>query len=84
SPDGASLLYDCDKSMNAEQKPNFDIWMVNGDGSEPTQLTFNGSYDSCPAITPEGKSVYFLSNRGVQREMQNNLQIWRIDLLERR
>jgi Tol biopolymer transport system component len=84
SPDGKSIIYEADKSLNSEQKPNFDIWRINADGTEPTQLTVNGSYDSCPAITPNGKTVYFLSNRGVQKELQNNLQIWRMDLLERR
>ena len=84
SPDGKSILYEADKSLNSEQKQNFDIWRINADGTEPTQLTVNGSYDSCPAITPDGKTVYFLSNRGVQMELQNNLQIWRMDLLERR
>ncbi len=84
SPDGQSIIYEADKSLNSEQKPNFDIWRINADGTEPTQLTVNGSYDSCPAITPNGKTVYFLSNRGVQKELQNNLQIWRMDLLDKR
>jgi hypothetical protein len=80
TPDGR-IVYDSDTGVNnTTQKHNFDIWIVNADGSNPTQLTVNGSYDADPAVTPGGKSVFFLSNRGVQEDMQDNLQIWRLDL----
>jgi Tol biopolymer transport system component len=35
------------------------IWRVNADGSNPKKLT-NGSYDSSPACSPDGKWVYYL------------------------
>jgi Tol biopolymer transport system component len=63
------------------ERHNFDIWSINVDGTNPTQLTVNGSYDADPAVSPDGKSVFFISNRGVQEDMQDNLQIWRLDLI---
>jgi TolB protein len=80
TPDGRSILYDADLAMNSMDKPNFDIWIMNQDGTGQIQLTVNGSYDAYPAVTSDGRSVYFLSNRGVQAQMQNNLQIWKMDL----
>ena len=67
-------------AINAEGVANFDIWMMNADGTDRTQLTVNGSYDSRPAVSPDGKYIYFMSNRGAKRELAEYWQIWRIEL----
>ena len=63
-----------DKGLDEEGKNNFDIWLMNADGSNLTQLTTNGSYDDLPVFDPNGKYIYFRSNRG------GNWDIWRMEL----
>ncbi|PWT94454.1 MAG: hypothetical protein C5B55_02755 [Blastocatellia bacterium] len=51
-----------------------DLWLVNPDGSAPRQLSFNAGFNDWPAISPDGKTVVFQSNRtGAQH-------LWRMDL----
>ena len=57
-----------------KERPNFDIWTMNADGSEVTQLTTNGSLDDHPVWDPKGRYIYFRSNRG------GFLEIWRTDV----
>lgn len=77
TPDG-KIVFSSNRGLNDQQKRNFDIWMMNGDGSGQTQLTVNGSYDARPAVTADNKYLYFISNRGAQKEGDDSLQIWRI------
>jgi len=42
------------------------------DGSGKRQLTTNGSIDRYPLLSPDGRWVYFMSNRG------GRWAIWRI------
>lgn len=43
---------------------NWDIWVVNSDGSGETRLTTDGYVDGLPAWSPSGTHIAFLSNRG--------------------
>jgi dipeptidyl aminopeptidase/acylaminoacyl peptidase len=43
---------------------NWDIWVVNSDGSGETRLMTDGSVDGLPAWSPSGTHIAFLSNRG--------------------
>lgn len=43
---------------------NWDIWVINSDGSGETRLTTDGSIDGLPAWSPDGTHLAFLSNRG--------------------
>jgi serine/threonine protein kinase/dipeptidyl aminopeptidase/acylaminoacyl peptidase len=52
---------------------NWDIWMVNSDGSENRQLTADAFIDHQPSVSPDGRYVVFQSNRSGSRN------IWRID-----
>jgi Tol biopolymer transport system component len=54
--------------------------MMAADGSGEVQLTHNGSFDSAPAISTDGKLVYFFSNRGAQKINQESLQVFRLEL----
>lgn len=42
---------------------NWDIWLVNSDGSGETRLTTDGSNDGLPAWSPGGNYIAYLSNR---------------------
>ena len=72
SPDGKFLVYTSMKSADPTGRPNEDIWVMSTDGTKREQLTTNFSADRWPLVSPDGKSIYFLSNRGKQ------WAIWRI------
>lgn len=53
---------------------NADIWMINSDGAGgQKQLTSDAHADSLPKLSPDGKSIYFLSNRS------GLMSIWRMN-----
>lgn len=74
SSDGRQILYASDIGKDSNGKRNFDIWIMNADGTSKTQLTTNGSTDMMPAYSPDGKHIYFLSNRGFFWD------IWRMEI----
>jgi TolB protein len=62
SPDGSKIAF-----MSAERgAKNWEIWVMNADGSNPQQLTNNGSNDGLPAWSPDGQSIAFVSDQGGQ------------------
>ena len=77
SPDGKSILI-VGVTLGSGTKPNnYDIYKVNIDGSKLTQLTYHAGNDFCPRWSPDGKSFYFVSERG---NKDGNFNIWQMDL----
>jgi len=63
--------------LSGQKEHNWDIYIVASDGkSAPAPLTQNGSFDSCPAVSADGRKLYFFSNRGAQKAGQESLQIF--------
>jgi Tol biopolymer transport system component len=56
SPDGRYIVFQSCRNGNTA----FNIWRVDADGSNPTQLT-RGTYDSEPAFSPDGESVVYVT-----------------------
>ena len=52
---------------------NWDIWMVNSDGSEGRQLTTDAFIDQQPSVCGDGRHIVFQSNRSRTRN------IWRMN-----
>lgn len=78
SPDGSKIAFTSgskDKDDGADR--NLDIYVMNVDGSNLTQLTFHPGDDMLPRWGPDGRSIYFLSQRGNPDKKWN---IWRMDL----
>ncbi len=72
SPDGSKIIYTSKKSGNDE------IWMMNSDGSNKTQLTQNGaSINSRPRFSPGADKISFFSNMWVNGN--DSLQIYTMD-----
>ena len=76
SPDGRRVAFVA-TSTGKNVPRNYDIFLVNIDGTNLTQLTFHPGHDLCPIWSPDGKSIYFLSQRGGEGGEYN---IWRMDL----
>jgi LysM repeat protein len=60
SPDGSKIAI-----MSAGRGgTNWEIWVLNADGSNPKRLTENGSNEGLPAWSPDGKSIAYVSDQG--------------------
>lgn len=51
-----------------------DIWSINRDGSSNRQLTFNQNLNFHPTVSPDGKYIVFVSNRGGKSDL------WRMNI----
>lgn len=92
SPDGQWILVVGNSSSNdkalaynpkskkhyvfSTSKQNTDIYAVRIDGSQLIQLTYHKGNDFCPVWSPDGKMIYFLSQRGSATGEYN---IWKMD-----
>jgi Tol biopolymer transport system component/DNA-binding winged helix-turn-helix (wHTH) protein len=66
-PDGR-ILYSALSSSTAQE-----VWVMNADGAERKQLTFDSANDFGPKASPDGRHVVFVSNRTGRHE------IWRMN-----
>ena len=67
-PDGQQIVYDYGSRIGA------DLWIARADGTEPRQLISNAGFNDWPAVSPDGRTIVFQSDRtGVQH-------LWRMDV----
>ena len=57
------------------QQRNFDIFLINVDGTGLEQVTFNQTFDGFPMFSPDGKHLVFASNRNAKSEGETNVFI---------
>ena len=67
SPDGSRIAWSSERDGNRE------IYVMDADGSNPTNLTGDPGYDSSPAWSPDGQRILFNSRR------DGNLEIYVMD-----
>jgi TolB protein len=58
SPDGRKIAF----MSSGRGGTNWEIWVMNIDGSNPVRLTQNGNNDGLPTWSPDGKSIAYLSD----------------------
>ncbi|MBI2298786.1 MAG: PD40 domain-containing protein [Armatimonadetes bacterium] len=68
SPDGTLLAF-----ISGEHG-QYDVWVMNSDGTGRRQLTFDVAADTTPRWNPDGLSIVFVSERS------GNADLWRIQL----
>ncbi|NUP99309.1 MAG: PD40 domain-containing protein [Armatimonadetes bacterium] len=66
SPDGTRIAY------ATGQGGQFDVWVMNIDGTARRQLTFDQAVDTTPAWSPDGRRIVFVSDR------TGNNDIWSV------
>jgi len=67
SPDGTKIAFEYSD----------DIWMMNADGTELTQLTATQDVvEGLPFFSPDGKYVAYVSNEGPKGKPLNDFNIW--------
>jgi len=63
SPDGARVVFQV-RQYDLDQDESWcELWMMNVDGSGLRQMTTGHHQDTGPRFTPDGRSIYFVSNR---------------------
>ncbi len=58
--------------------------LINGKWGQPRQVSFTGTFnDTDPLLTPDGKSMYFMTNRNAdQKGWKEDFDIWVVDLVD--
>ena len=79
TPDGKRIIFctnffDPDRSKPRRQ-PNFDLAIVNIDGTGLERVTFNETFDGFPMFSPDGKKLVFASNRNDAKPGDTNVFI---------
>ena len=70
SPDGESVVYVVSELDRATDKTNSTLWLIPTAGGEPKQLTTAPGTNNHPRLSPDGKTLAFVSSRG------GSAQIW--------
>lgn len=76
SPDGKWLLVTGTSIAEKGKNMNTDIFAIRTDGTQFTQLTFHPGNDLSAIWAPNGKEIYFLSQRGSKEGTYN---VWKMD-----
>lgn len=75
SPDGKWLLVTGSSVSEKNKSINTDIFAVRTDGTGFTQLTYHPGNDQSAVWAPDGKSIFFLSQRGSAKRVCN---VWKM------
>lgn len=80
SPDGEWILFVGESIITLPKTTyhNTDLYVCRIDGTQMTQLTFHAADDLSPVWSKDGKSIYFISQRGSATATAN---IWRMDFV---
>ncbi len=75
SPDGQWLLVTGSSISEKDKNINTDIYVVRTDGTNLTQLTYHPGNDMSAIWAPDGRSIFFLSQRGSAKRIFN---VWKM------
>lgn len=78
SPNGQWLLVTGTSVDEKKKNSNCDIFAVRTDGTQFTQLTYHPGNDLSAIWAPDGKTIYFVSQRGTKDGIYN---VWKMDFM---
>src|SRR6185295_11331761 len=61
APDGKQIIFA--SNMKSPKSGNFDLYLINIDGTGLAQITFSEAFDGFPMFSPDGSKIVFASNR---------------------
>ena len=73
APDGKRIVFAT--NFKNPRGPNFDLYLINVDGTGLEQVTFSEAFDGFPMFSPDGTKLVFASNRNSTKETDTNLFI---------
>ena len=76
TPDGKRIIFASNmKNPKGPGASNFDLFLVNLDGTGLEQITFDESFDGFPMFSPDGTKLVFASNRNAKTPNETNVFI---------
>jgi Tol biopolymer transport system component len=76
TPDGKRIIFASNmKNPKGPGASNFDLYLVNLDGTGLEQVTFNEAFDGFPMFSPDGTKLVFASNRNAKSPNETNVFI---------
>ncbi|HYN10306.1 MAG TPA: hypothetical protein VES67_23165 [Vicinamibacterales bacterium] len=76
APDGTKIIFATNfKNPRGPGASNFDLYLINVDGTGLEQVTFSETFDGFPMFSPDGTKLVFASNRNSTKETDTNLFI---------
>lgn len=76
SPDGETIVVVGTTPKSSTRPQNLDLYPFKIDGTNLKQLTFHGGNDLSPQWSPDGKSIFFLGQRG---NSDGKFNVWRMN-----
>ena len=73
APNGKQIIFA--SNMKNPRGGDFDLYLINVDGTGLEQLTFSDTFDGFPMFSPDGKKLIFASNRHSKVPTDTNLFI---------
>ena len=76
APDGTKIIFASNfKNPRGPGASNFDLYLINVDGTGLEQVTLSEAFDGFPMFSPDGTKLVFASNRNSTKETDTNLFI---------
>lgn len=79
TPDGKKIIfctnYFDENKGDRRKQPNFDLVLINVDGTGIERVTYNATFDGFPMFSPDGKKLVFASNRNDAKPGDTNVFI---------
>jgi Tol biopolymer transport system component len=66
-PDGKRIIFSSNvDTRSVEGRPAFHLYLVNDDGQGLERVTYEGTFNSFPMLSPDGKKLVWVSDRGAK------------------